>query len=271
MLFEVLISAANALGILNFFTSTYTTLTIFFILSSTIACTVWLEWRIDFFTCLLYLFVLFFSTHYCLLYAIYAHFTVNLRRHNRLKCSIKTISIPLLLKTINFVVSAVPLLFSSTKFLYKTATIVILSSILSFLYSTVFLQSTLRTKSNFYYNLKAPSIAQVLNKEIRHNPQEKNFNNKNQKIISNIMKKNSINFIQKHLSHENQSMHKSESQKASSIRNLNNHFDGKVLEIKSSFLLNPNLTITNGDRTRTSSQNSCYPDDSGISLTSTCI
>ena len=135
----------------NFFTSLYATITIFFILSSTIACTVWLGWRIDSLTCFLYLFVLFISTHYCLLYAIFAHFTLNLTCTSRLKCSIKSIGMPLLLVTGNFVLSAIPLTFSSTEFLNKTATIIILSSILSFLYSTIFLQSVYTMKSSFEY------------------------------------------------------------------------------------------------------------------------
>jgi len=56
-------------------------------------------------------------------------FTRNLRSHNRLKCSIKSICVPLFLNTINIVLSAIPLLFSLSKFLNKAAIILILSSV----------------------------------------------------------------------------------------------------------------------------------------------
>jgi hypothetical protein len=255
----IFIFACLLIATRNVFTSTYATLTIFFILSSTIACTVWLGWRIDCLTCLLYLFVLYFSTHYCILYTVYVHFTRNLRSHNRLKCSIKTICVPLFQNTINFVLSAIPLLFSLSKFLNKTAIIIILSSILSFLYSTLFLQSTFRMKSNFYNKSEAP-IVQVLN-EGQLIFEGKNYNDKNKKIT----KSNSIFFK------SNEIQSKQQSDKATSIRNANKSFDGKVLENRISSLINPNFLIPTGNRTRTNSQNSFYQDDSAVSIASTFI
>ena len=70
----ILIFACLIIARRNFFTSTYAALTIFFILSSAIACTVWLGWRIDCLTCLLYLFVIYFYVIYFVIY-FFSHVT----------------------------------------------------------------------------------------------------------------------------------------------------------------------------------------------------
>jgi hypothetical protein len=138
----------------NFFTAVYVTLTILLIQSSTVACTVWLDWRIDTLTCLLYVLVLFISTHYCLLYANFYRFTMNLSSLNRLVWSIRSIGVTLLLTTVNIVLSAIPLLFSSSQFLKKTAIVIILSSIFSYTYSTFFLQSLFGINNSFEHHYR---------------------------------------------------------------------------------------------------------------------
>ena len=134
----------------NFFTTGYVTLNIFLIELSTISLTVWLDWRIDAITCFLYLFVMIIATHYCLLYAIFSCIIFNLKN------TIKSIGIPLLLTTINYVLSAIPLLFSSTQILKQTGTIIVLSSILSYLFAIFLLQSLLVISDILSYVIKDP-------------------------------------------------------------------------------------------------------------------